>query len=195
MSYFSIDDLQVASPCDASWDKMHGSETARSCDQCHKHVYNISLLKRDEAQRLIQEKEGNLCVRFYRRTDGTVMTADCPRGLQRLRFEYLKVKARAFAFSIAILSGAGALVSSCGTTHSDNSASKDRIVSNGQTEAQDTGSHYDGTYRSEQLSDSVTIGIPTFAHSVSDSEYRIDSSHLTTGKAIVSPALDTTNAR
>src|SRR5262249_21676769 len=29
---------------------------------------------------LLREKEGRLCVRLHRRPDGTVMTADCPRG-------------------------------------------------------------------------------------------------------------------
>jgi hypothetical protein len=36
-----------------------------------------------EAERLVVEKEGRLCVRFHRRADGTVLTRDCPVGLRR----------------------------------------------------------------------------------------------------------------
>jgi Carboxypeptidase regulatory-like domain len=35
-----------------------------------------------EIQRLIANREGRLCARWYRRTDGTVLTADCPMGFR-----------------------------------------------------------------------------------------------------------------
>ena len=38
-----------------------------------------------EAEELIRQKEGHLCMRFYQRADGTVMTADCPIGLRAWR--------------------------------------------------------------------------------------------------------------
>jgi hypothetical protein len=72
--------IQVASPCMADWNEMTGDDHARFCGQCEKHVYNLSALTADEAIRLIREKEGNICGRFYRRGDGTVLTADCPVG-------------------------------------------------------------------------------------------------------------------
>jgi hypothetical protein len=78
-----LDNLEVATPCNAAWDDMRGDERVRFCALCEKNVYNLSSLARDEAEALVREKEGKLCVRFFRRDDGTVLTADCPVGLRR----------------------------------------------------------------------------------------------------------------
>jgi hypothetical protein len=83
-----LEDVRVAQPCHASWDKMDGDGTARFCQSCHKNVYNLSEMTRQQAEALIAEKEGNLCVRYYRRADGTVMTDDCPVGLRLIRKPY-----------------------------------------------------------------------------------------------------------
>ena len=76
--------IRVASPCPARWADMPGDDRARFCAQCEKHVYNLSKLSADEATELILEKEGDLCARFYQRADGTVLTADCPVGANRV---------------------------------------------------------------------------------------------------------------
>jgi len=77
--------VSVASPCSASWEKMDGDERARFCNHCQKHVYNLSAMSRAEAEALVREKEGKLCVRFYRRRDGTMLTDNCPVGLRTMR--------------------------------------------------------------------------------------------------------------
>ena len=69
-----LDNVRVASPCSAAWDRMDGDERYRFCRECGKNVYNLSSLSRAEAEALVREKEGRLCVRFYRRRDGTVLT-------------------------------------------------------------------------------------------------------------------------
>jgi len=69
--------IQVASPCQVSWDSMKGDQTTRFCGQCNNHVYNLSAMSRSQAEQLVEEAEGRLCVRFYRRHDGTMMTRDC----------------------------------------------------------------------------------------------------------------------
>lgn len=56
---------------------MWGSERTRFCQQCSQRVYNISKMSRAEAETLIGEKDGRLCIRLYRRADGTVITKDC----------------------------------------------------------------------------------------------------------------------
>jgi hypothetical protein len=84
-SSIPLETLSVASPCTASWAAMAGDERARFCGQCRRHVYNLSELSRSEAEALIERTEGRLCVRFYQRADGTVMTSDCPVGLQAVR--------------------------------------------------------------------------------------------------------------
>lgn len=80
-----LDMIQVASPCQVSWDSMQGDQTTRFCGQCNNHVYNLSAMSRSQAEQLIEETEGRLCVRFYRRQDGTMMTRDCPASVQTLR--------------------------------------------------------------------------------------------------------------
>jgi hypothetical protein len=81
----SLDLIEIANPCPASWDKMRGDDRVRFCDQCQLNVYNISAMPREEAIQLLArrgETRGRLCVRLYKRADGTVITADCGGGLR-----------------------------------------------------------------------------------------------------------------
>ena len=80
-----LEDVAIAAPCRASWDEMVGDEHVRFCGQCAKNVYNLSSLPRDQAQALLAAREGEVCVRLYRRADGTVLTSDCPVGVRRRR--------------------------------------------------------------------------------------------------------------
>src|SRR5262245_11566020 len=77
-----LDDIQIASPCFARWADMKGDDRARHCGSCDKTVYDLSRLTADQAADLIRAKEGSLCVRLFRRSDGRVLTADCPVGLR-----------------------------------------------------------------------------------------------------------------
>jgi hypothetical protein len=63
---------------------MSGDDRARHCQECNLNVYNLSEMTRADAERLIASREGRLCVRFYRRVDGTIITRDCPKGLRAL---------------------------------------------------------------------------------------------------------------
>jgi hypothetical protein len=64
---------------------MMGSDRVRFCGQCSLNVYNLSAMTRDEAESLIARNEGRLCVRFYRRNDGSIITQDCPVGLRAVQ--------------------------------------------------------------------------------------------------------------
>jgi hypothetical protein len=77
--------VKVAAPCTADWEKMAGDERMRYCDRCSLHVYNLSGMTRREAEGLVTGTEGRLCVRFYRRADGTILTRNCPVGLGALK--------------------------------------------------------------------------------------------------------------
>jgi hypothetical protein len=79
-----LDNLRIASPCTENWESMPGDARVRHCGSCSQNVYNLSEMTRDEAEALLRETAGNLCARYYRRHDGTVMTADCA-GTPRLR--------------------------------------------------------------------------------------------------------------
>ena len=80
-----LEQVRVAAPCPADWGKMVGDERGRYCDSCSLHVYNLSVMTRREAEALVTSTEARLCVRFYRRPDGTILTRDCPVGLSALR--------------------------------------------------------------------------------------------------------------
>lgn len=80
-----LEHVKVAAPCPADWSKMVGDERVRYCDQCSLHVYNLSGMSRREAEALVTNAEGGLCVRYYRRPDGTILTQNCPVGLSALK--------------------------------------------------------------------------------------------------------------
>ena len=77
MKTYSLDVIDVARPCEMDWDAMRGDDRVRFCSHCSLHVYNLSEMEPADALRLVNETEGRLCVRFYRRMDGTVVTRDC----------------------------------------------------------------------------------------------------------------------
>lgn len=89
-SNFNLEHINVASPCPASWEAMSGDDRSRNCAQCDRSVYNIAGLSRKEASDLIQNREGRMCVRLHRRSDGTVITSDCPKGLRAYRLRVAK---------------------------------------------------------------------------------------------------------
>lgn len=80
-----LEQIRIASPCKVSWDSMEGTERTRHCGQCKLNVYNISEMSRGDAEDLIRQKEGRLCVRLFRRHDGTVLTRDCPSRARRFK--------------------------------------------------------------------------------------------------------------
>lgn len=85
----NLDELRIASPCDADWDDMRpvtsaDGARARFCGSCEKNVYDLSAMTRADAMGLIERHEGRCCVRFYQRADGTVLTEDCPVGVHAL---------------------------------------------------------------------------------------------------------------
>src|SRR5580765_5145380 len=71
------EDLRVASPCQASWEQMKGDERVRFCAHCKQNVYNLSGMSYAEAVSFVRKQKGTACVRFYRRSDGTILTRDC----------------------------------------------------------------------------------------------------------------------
>jgi len=101
----NLDLIQIASPCTASWDQMHGDDRVRFCGECRLNVYNLSDMTRGEAEAFVSEREGRMCVRFFRRADGTVMTKDCPVGLRALRQQFVRAAAALCGILVALLSG------------------------------------------------------------------------------------------
>lgn len=72
-----LDRVRIASPCPAAWPHMRGDERVRFCHLCQLNVYNLSAMSRPEAEELIRAKEGRMCVTYWQRADGTILTSDC----------------------------------------------------------------------------------------------------------------------
>ncbi len=102
-----LEALRVASPCQADWGAMVGDERVRFCGQCQKNVYNLSAMARAEAEALLQRAEGKLCVRMYKRADGTLITGDCPDGVRRKQRRRLALAAGGAALSASAAAYAG----------------------------------------------------------------------------------------
>lgn len=102
-----LDNIRIASPCSADWDEMIGNERARFCGQCKLNVYNLSSMTREEAELLIGRTEGRLCVRYFRRADGSVMTQDCPVGLRAIRRRMSHVARAVGSAVLGFLAGLG----------------------------------------------------------------------------------------
>lgn len=90
---FDLDVIQIASPCKVEWDSMPGDERVRHCGQCQLNVYNLGGMTRPEAEKLLATREGRVCVRFYRRADGTILTADCPAAWWDVRLKIARLAA------------------------------------------------------------------------------------------------------
>jgi hypothetical protein len=80
-----LERVEIASPCKADWSKMTGDERVRFCGLCRLNVYNLSGMKRAEAEELLKKSEGKVCVRLWKRADGTVLTQDCPFAVKVAR--------------------------------------------------------------------------------------------------------------
>jgi hypothetical protein len=111
MSKFTnpLDNIKIASPCSQDWDQMIGVGRKRYCAECKLNVYNLSQMTRQEAEGFLMNSEGRLCVRFYRRQDGTILTQDCPVGWQAVKKSISKTVAAFVSLIFGLLSGIGFL--------------------------------------------------------------------------------------
>lgn len=100
-----LDSISVASPCSMRWEDMTGDDRVRHCQHCNLNVYNLSGMTRKESEDLLLTRTGRLCARFYRRADGTVLTADCPVGLAAARQRLMRLATRVAAAAVALLTG------------------------------------------------------------------------------------------
>lgn len=101
----NLDDVSIAAPCPIKWDDMKGDERVRFCDMCELNVYNISEMTRNEAQAFLAERTGRTCLRLYRRSDGSLITKDCPIG--RKLADQIKTRTAALVAMVISILNAG----------------------------------------------------------------------------------------
>ncbi len=102
-----LDGVRVAAPCPADWNKMVGDERVRYCGQCSLHVYNLSGMTKGDAERLVANAEGRLCIRYYKRADGSILTRNCPVGLRAIRRKASRVAGAALSAVLGFFAGLG----------------------------------------------------------------------------------------
>lgn len=100
-----LNNIKIASPCPANWDEMYGSERKRFCGECKLNVYNLSGMTRREAEDLVQNSEGRLCIKFYKRADGSVITQDCPVGWAKAKQRARILATAAFSLVLSLFGG------------------------------------------------------------------------------------------
>lgn len=102
-----LDRVKIAAPCPADWNQMFGSERVRFCSQCNLNVYNLSGMTRSEAEALLVKTEERLCVRFFRRADGTILTQNCPVGLKAIKRRIGRAADALLWMALSLISGLG----------------------------------------------------------------------------------------
>lgn len=104
-----LENIKIAAPCTADWKWMYGNDRVRFCSQCNLNVYNLSALSREQAEDLLRSAEGRLCVRFYRRKDGSILTQNCPQGLQVMKERFNRTRAKVVAALLTFFGSLGIL--------------------------------------------------------------------------------------
>jgi hypothetical protein len=100
-----LDGVKIAGPCSADWNEMRGDERQRYCAMCRLNVYNLSAMTRGEAESFLINTEGRVCVKFYRRSDGTVLTKDCPVGWARVKRKVSRFATALFSLIAGFFTG------------------------------------------------------------------------------------------
>ena len=100
-----LNNLRIASPCSMDWNSMAGDERKRFCGDCKLNVYNLSSMTKYDAEHLLRLSEGRLCVRYFQRPDGTILTQDCPVGWAKVKQRVSIFAAAAFSLLISLLGG------------------------------------------------------------------------------------------
>jgi hypothetical protein len=104
-----LDRLFIAAPCSVSWNSMKGNDQVRDCSMCSRRVYNLSAMTKRQAEDFLKENGASQCMRFYRRTDGTIMTDNCPVALRALRNSFRRTVGFLSSILAVMLSLPGAL--------------------------------------------------------------------------------------
>jgi hypothetical protein len=61
---------KITRPCTADWEQMVGDDRKRFCEQCGKHVHNVSAMTRAERAEFAKPVNHHKCVTYLHRPDG-----------------------------------------------------------------------------------------------------------------------------
>jgi hypothetical protein len=111
MNTNQLNNIKIASPCSADWNQMIGNERKRFCGSCKLNVYNLSDMSKIEAESFLMASEGRVCVKFFKRADGTVLTKDCPVGWAKVKQKVSRTATAAFGLIAGLFGGLFAFTS------------------------------------------------------------------------------------
>lgn len=86
---------------------MIGTDRKRFCGDCKLNVYNLSGMSEKEAEQLLVDSDGRVCVRFYRRADGSILTKDCPVGWAAIKRRMSKTATALASLLFGLLTSVG----------------------------------------------------------------------------------------
>ena len=99
-----LNNLTVPSPCEADWDSMIGNDRMRFCEHCNLDVHNLSLLTRNQAERLVARSNGRLCIRYYHDARGKPSVLPVSQKLHRIGRRVSRIAAGAFTATLSVSS-------------------------------------------------------------------------------------------
>jgi hypothetical protein len=69
---------RIKSPCSVDWESMSGDDRTRICGKCDLEVINTLLLSDEEVRQALSrvQRGERVCMRFFRRADGTFITGN-----------------------------------------------------------------------------------------------------------------------
>jgi hypothetical protein len=111
MNTNQLNNIKIASPCSADWNQMIGNERKRFCGSCKLNVYNLSDMSKIEAESFLMASEGRVCVKFFKRVDGTILTKDCPVGWAKVKQKVSRTATAAFGLIAGLFGGLFAFTS------------------------------------------------------------------------------------
>ncbi|HYJ87141.1 MAG TPA: ankyrin repeat domain-containing protein [Pyrinomonadaceae bacterium] len=97
-----LHNLTIPSPCTADWNSMVGNDQVRFCEHCSLDVHNLSVMTRNQAQRLVARSNGRLCVRYHSDSRGKPLTLPLAQNLHRINRRASRIAAGAFSATLSI---------------------------------------------------------------------------------------------
>jgi hypothetical protein len=97
-----LNNLIIPKPCTADWNSMVGNDQVRFCGHCSHQVHNLSALTRNQAERLVAQSNGRLCVRYHQDPAGRPALLPATRKLHRISRRVSRLAASAFTASLSV---------------------------------------------------------------------------------------------
>ncbi|HKO98407.1 MAG TPA: ankyrin repeat domain-containing protein [Pyrinomonadaceae bacterium] len=172
-----LDSVTIPSPCNADWNSMIGNDQVRFCDHCSLDVHNLSLMTRNQAQKLVARSNGRLCVRYHSDSSGRPQTLPLSQKLHHINRRVSRIAAGAFTATLS-LTNAMAQGSASPTSGDANSAQITR-----ESNRWSAGATISGTIADQHgaVIQGATIylsnaesGLGLFSSSASDGQFKIE---------------------